>query len=188
MACHDCGEGSARDIALSPAGETWVEVGRIGKAFGLKGEVVIHYFGDGPDRFIPGAQVFIVTPHGRVAAEVSSARQLTKKLVVAFAGRTSIEAIAGWVGSVVQVPAATLPVLAPGSWYHYQLVGLEVYRADGRRLGVLEKILATGGNDVFCVRDGGREVLIPAISEAVERVDLEAGRIVLKDVGGLIES
>ena len=62
-----------------------------------------------------------------------------------------------------------------------------MYRSGGEFLGILEEILSTAGNDVYCVRDRGRETLIPAIKDAVERIDLAAGRMTLREMEGLIE-
>lgn len=167
--------------------EQWIHVGRIGKSFGLKGEVVIHYTGETPERFAPGETVHVVTREGRIEARIASARALSKKFVVVFAGRESVEAAKAWVNCPVEVRASELPPLEEGRYYHFQLIGLKVYAADGRYLGVLEEVWATGGNDVYCVRDGGREVLVPAIEDAVGGIDMEQGRMDLKNLEGMIE-
>jgi len=175
------------EAAGDAATRRWVRVGRIGKAFGLRGEAVIHYFGDGPERFAPGARVHIVTPDGRVAAVVARARQLPKKYVAAFEGRESIDAVQRWVGCPVEVPAETLPRLEEGRYYHFQLLGLEVFSHDGAWLGRVAEILETGSNDVYVVRGEAREVLIPAIADAIATIDIERGRIDLKALSGLLE-
>jgi 16S rRNA processing protein RimM len=172
---------------VEAAEETWVKVGRIGKPFGLKGEVVVHYYAEGPDRFAPGAQVFVAGPAGRVAARVARSRQLAAKFVAAFEGREHVDAVRDWVGCFVEVRAKDLPPLPEGRFYHHELVGLQVYAADGSYVGELKEILGTGGNDVFRVCRERREFLIPAIDDAVARVDLAQGRLVLKDLDGLIE-
>jgi 16S rRNA processing protein RimM len=167
--------------------EVWVRVGRIGKPFGLRGEVVIHYYGDTAARFAPGSRVFVLVPGDRVEARVSGAREMPKKFVASFEGRDRIEAIEPWVGCEVEVPARDLPPLEEGRYYHFQLIGLRVYAADGRFLGVVEEIVGTGGNDVYCVRDGRREVLIPGGGDAIAGIDLAAGRMTLSDLEGLVE-
>jgi 16S rRNA processing protein RimM len=167
--------------------EQWVRVGRIGRPFGLKGEVVIHYTGETPARFAAGETVYVVTPEGRVEVRIASSRALAKKFVAVFAGRESVEAAKAWVNCPVEVRTRDLPPLEEGRYYHFQLIGLKVYAADGRYLGVLEEVWTTGGNDVYCVRDGGREVLVPAIDDAVAGIDLERGRMDLKNLEGMIE-
>jgi 16S rRNA processing protein RimM len=165
----------------------WVRVGRIGKPFGLKGDVVVHHYADSPDRFAAGARVFVILPAGRVEAKVVQGRQQPTKYVARFEGRDDVDAIRPWVGCEVEIRASELPPLAEGQFYHYQLLGLPVYKADGTRLGEIAQILGTGGNDVLRVCEGDREVLVPVIDDAIERIDVAAGRVVLKDLEGLIE-
>lgn len=172
---------------MSATTGSWVRVGRIGKTFGLKGEVVIHYFADAPDRFAAGARVHVVTPEGRVETTVARSRAMTGKFVAAFEGREAIDAVQPWVGCFVEVPASELPPLPEGTYYQFQLVGLEVLGVGGERLGRIEEVLGTGGNDVLVVRGGRREILVPVIEDAIASIDPAAGRVVLKDLGGLIE-
>lgn len=150
--------------------------------------MVVHYYGDTPARFHPGGRVFIRAREGRVAAIVATSREMPRKFVASFVGRDSVEAVSPWVGCEVEVPARELPPLDEGRYYHFQLIGLRVHAADGRFVGVLEDILGTGGNDVYCVRDGRREVLIPAGGDAIQEIDLVARTMTLRDLKGLIES
>ncbi|MFH1144854.1 MAG: ribosome maturation factor RimM [Candidatus Eisenbacteria bacterium] len=169
------------------AEETWVQIGRVGKPFGLKGEVVIHYTGETPERFRPGAVVQVVTPDGRVDARVATTRPMPAKFVVSFEGRPDVDRIRPWVGCEIQIRASELPPLEEGSYYHFQLLGLEVVDADGRRLGVLAEILETGGNDIYRVCGEQGEILVPAIEDAIASIDVAAGRITLRDLKGLVE-
>jgi len=169
------------------AEDRWVRIGRVGRPFGLKGEVVIHYTGETPDRFQPGRTVQVLTREGRIPAKIATMRPMPGKLVVSFEGRADVDQVRPWVNCPLEVRASELPELEEGSYYHYQLLGIEVYAADGRRLGVVEEILTTAGNDIYCVRDGERELLIPAIADAIESLDPAAGRMVLKDLKGLLE-
>ncbi|MFC1572462.1 ribosome maturation factor RimM [Candidatus Eisenbacteria bacterium] len=164
-----------------------MDVGKIGKPFGLKGEAVIHYYADDPDRFRPGKDVFAVSADGHRKLTVATARRVSKKYVVRFDGFERIEDIKPWVNRTLQVRACDLPQLAGDAAYHFELIGLRVHAADGLFLGVLEEVIETPGNDVYCVRAEGRELLIPAIRDAIDKVDVEAGTMVLKDMEGLID-
>ncbi len=46
---------------------------------------------------------------------------------------------------------------------------------DDRYLGRVTEIFPTGSNDVYVVRDGEKEVLIPAIDSVVVDIDLAHG-------------
>ena len=90
-------------------------------------------------------------------------------------------------GSVVMVVAAELPPLKEGEFYYFQLAGAEVRLTDGRRLGTIEDIMSTGAHDVWVVRDGEREVLVPVISDVVKAMDLDARRVTIEAVPGLLD-
>ena len=68
-------------------------------------------------------------------------------------------------------------------------MGLEVWTAAGEPLGKVVDILYTGANEVYVVQGpspGRGEVLIPAIEDVVLEVDLEAGRLVVELLEGLL--
>ena len=90
-------------------------------------------------------------------------------------------------GSTVAVALADLPARAPGEFYYYEAVGCAVTTTDGRRLGVIEEVFATGANDVWVVRDGAAEVLVPVIDNVVKSIDLDGRMMVVEAVPGLLD-
>ncbi|MCB1155793.1 hypothetical protein KDL45_19180, partial [bacterium] len=58
---------------------------------------------------------------------------------------------------------------------------------DGRVLGAVENLFATGANDVLVIGQGEDEILIPYTDDAIASIDLDAKLIVLADVEGLVE-
>ena len=73
------------------------------------------------------------------------------------------------------------------TYYHEDLLCLEVYDTDGVLIGEVEDILFTGGTDVLMVRSEHGEILIPATRSICVQVDIEAGRLVVKVPEGLLE-
>ncbi len=105
-----------------------------------------------------------------------------------FAGYDTPEAAAKLRGQVVQILAEEAAPLPQGQYYHHQIVGLEVFTTEGERLGAVEEILETGANDVYLVRrDDGREILLPAIQDVIQEIDLEHKRMVVRLMPGLVE-
>jgi 16S rRNA processing protein RimM len=87
----------------------------------------------------------------------------------------------------VQVPIEEATPLPEGSYYLFQLVGLEVITTEEEHLGTITEILETGANDVYVVRgDKKQEILIPAVADVVKAVDLEKGQIIVELIEGLI--
>jgi 16S rRNA processing protein RimM len=75
----------------------------------------------------------------------------------------------------------------PGEYYWFEIEGLAVYGNDGRYLGTVVEIIYTGSNDVYVVRNGTQETLIPALRDVVRMIDLEHGEIHLFTAAGLFD-
>jgi 16S rRNA processing protein RimM len=65
------------------------------------------------------------------------------------------------------------------------LDGCEVLTEEGELLGVLKDVYPTGANDVFSVKLGEREILVPALKEVVLSIDLTAKKITVRLPPGL---
>jgi 16S rRNA processing protein RimM len=98
--------------------------------------------------------------------------------------RTAAEALRG---ARLLVRAEDLPPAAPDEFYWHEVVGCRVETTAGRALGIVEEVLATGLNDVWVVRDGEREHLIPVIADVVRSIDTGARRIVIEPLPGLLD-
>ena len=83
-------------------------------------------------------------------------------------------------GKVVLVDAAELPPLDADEYYWQDILGMRVVTEDGGNVGTITEIFPTGSNDVYVVREGEREVLIPAIKDVVVSIDTKARTMVIR--------
>lgn len=151
-------------------------MGRVGGPWGLRGDVKVQPLTDFPERFQPGAPLWA---RGR-RCEVRRSRWSRGFVYLSLAGVDSRSAAEELRGALLEVPEADLMPLAEGEYYRFQIIGLQVQTPDGTVLGRVAEILSTPGNDVYVVRGGPRELLLPAIEDVVKEVDLEAGRLVVE--------
>jgi len=165
-----------------------LSVGRIGRAHGLRGEVLVAVRTDDPDaRFAPGTAL-VTDPPERGPLHVVSARRHSGRYVVAFAGvadRTAAEALRG-LGLVVD-SADLEPIIDPDEFHDCDLIGLRVEGTDGVALGALADVVHGPGTDLLVVGTGEREVLIPFVRDLVPLVDVAGGRIVVEPPEGLLD-
>ena len=97
--------------------------------------------------------------------------------VVILEGIADRDAAEALPGVEVAVWRDGLPALAEGEFYWSDLVGLTVATTEGVDLGVVDRMMETGANDVLVVK-GERERLIPFLmDDVVRQVDLEAGHM-----------
>lgn len=159
-----------------------VVVGALTKPHGVRGEVVVVNRSDNPDRWVPGAVVYL----GDRALTVASVRERSAgRLLVAFEGihdRAAAEALRG----EVTVPQAWLPPLEEGQWWPSQLEGCVVTTDRGRELGQVADVIFNPANDLWVARDAdGVETLIPVLADVVLEVDVDGRRILVRDIPGL---
>jgi len=103
-----------------------------------------------------------------------------KRLIALLEQTEGREQAEDLVNQPIAVYRDQFPELAGGEFYWMDLMGLSVQLEDGRELGKIVNMLATGANDVMVVR-GDRERLIPFVQgQYVKSVNLDDG-IVLVD-------
>jgi 16S rRNA processing protein RimM len=88
-------------------------------------------------------------------------------------------------GQYLFVPTSSAPQLPEGEYWPHELMGSTVVTTEGRTIGEIEEIIHTPANDVWVARAEGREVLIPALKDVVESVDVHGRRVVVREVPGL---
>jgi 16S rRNA processing protein RimM len=91
------------------------------------------------------------------------------------------------IGQEVRGELERFPVLPEGEYYWFQVLGLPVINeADGALLGHLQEIIATPAHDVYVVRRGEAELLLPAVEEVITEINLEEGWIKALPPPGLL--
>ncbi|MCX6020549.1 MAG: ribosome maturation factor RimM [Chloroflexi bacterium] len=160
-----------------------IMVGRVLGPRGLAGEMRVEPLSSNPARFVKGARLVLAGEWRQLAF----CRLQKDHYVLRIEGIDTPEAVQALRSEPLYAEEATAPALQEDWYYHYQLLGLTVVTEEGRTLGVLEQILETGANDVYIVRGEGKEHLIPAIADVVRQVDLDAHRIVIRPLPGLLD-
>lgn len=160
-----------------------VQVARIGKPHGIRGEVTALVLTDTPDsRFAPGAE-FVVEPATIGTLTVKSSRWNKDILLLGFEGtntRNEAELLRG----------ATLFFESDDdedddAWYEHELLGLEV-RVGHAVVGKVAGLRTQAVQDLLIVKDAeGDDVLVPFVDEIVPEVNIEEGYVLLTPPAGL---
>jgi 16S rRNA processing protein RimM len=167
--------------------EEWIIVGTIFRKHGLRGEVKVYPLTDSATRFLDLHEVMIEAPSGdRFEAKIDRVRFQQDRLIVHFEGRDRLEDVEPFLKGQILIHRSKALPLPEGRYYHADIIGVSVVTDEGETLGTVQEILETGSNDVYVVREGNREVLIPAIREVIREVDLERGRLVVHVMEGLL--
>lgn len=178
---------SERLAGSSSRGEpAFLAVGRLRKPHGLRGELQMEVMTDFPERLKRGVTVLVGKDYSPMTFK--SVRPQNQLLLVAFEGFDTPEAVGDLRNQLVFVPAAGLPELEEGEYYHHQLLGLRVVTDDDRFLGTISEILETGAADVYVVApESGPEILFPGTDEVILDINLDEGVMRIHLLPGLLD-
>ena len=170
-------------------------LGRVLGAHGVRGQVRVRYFGDGPENILGAPRLVLAAPERGIedpAAEEfeveggAAGRPGEVRLVLRGIGDR--EAAKELKGRLVTGAPEHLSPLPEGEFYWYELIGCRVQTKAGRTIGAVKEIWETGAHDVLVVEgEDGRSRLIPTARALMKEVDVEAGRIVVEDIPGLFD-
>jgi 16S rRNA processing protein RimM len=164
-----------------------VPIGIVVKTHGVRGAVKVQPYGETLGDLEPGEKVFCVASGGEVEREFTlvSLRAQNRAWIGEFSEITDMDRARELAGKEIFIPRERLPLLPEGEYYRFQLIGLTVETKEGVMVGTLRDIFETGGNDVYVVDLGGKELLVPAIEDVICEIDLEGNRMVVDLPEGL---
>lgn len=172
--------------------ETWkarepVVLGRVSGLYGVKGWVRVYSYTEPRGALLDYRHWLLRADEAWTEKAVIDGRRQGKALVARLAGIEDRDQAGEWVGADIAVPRESMPETGAGQYYWADLEGLRVRHRDGRILGRVAHMLATGAHDVMVVQPGegasaaGRragEILIPFVPEIyILRVDTDEGVI-----------
>lgn len=166
-------------------------VGRVVKAHGITGEVVVDVRTDDPDaRFAPGVSLRGRPGKGGAEREytITSVREHGGRLLIRLDGVHDRNAADALRGIVFLVDSQQLPPIEdPDEYYDHQLEGLQVRTTDGVDVGTVTEVLHTAAGELLAVRGDDREVLVPFVSAIVTSVSLADQLVEIDPPEGLLE-
>ena len=170
-------------IAAPEVPDDTVVVGRVISNHGLDGVIRIRPHSDNPARFQAGSELTIA---GQIHT-VASCRNLPGgDALLRLEGLNDPHTARRLSDEWILAPVDSAPELPPGEYYHYQLVGLTVITNQGENLGTVREVLETGSNDVYVVVSAtGAEILLPAIEQVVQEIDLASRTMLVQLINGL---
>jgi 16S rRNA processing protein RimM len=158
--------------------EASLTIGKVVGLHGIKGLVKVRSDADSVAFFPIGEELCLKKRDGACQRfRISSCSRHKQVFLLGLEGIESIEAAQPWAESHVCIDESLLPPVEAGTYYFYQIIGLSVFTVNKRYIGRVEEIFPTGSNDVYVVKQGDKETLIPAIDSVVIRVDLDDSRI-----------
>ena len=184
---------------MADAAPAWVIVGRIRKAHGIRGELLVEPITDAPDAiFAPGRRVFAGTSDvapdpGAPALEIGSVRPFKEGVLVTVPGVPDRSAAERWRDRWLFLPESELAGLGPDEIYLHDIPGMRVELSDGTVVGTVATLYELPHGLVMDVArpapEGARPstVMIPYDEQTLVRVDAASRVIVVAPPEGLLD-
>jgi 16S rRNA processing protein RimM len=158
--------------------ETFVPVGKISGAFGVKGWVKVYSYTE------PRANILQYSPlymfrHGEwIEIEVQGGHMQGKGVVMGLRNVTDRDQVIALMGTELAIQKSQLQATEEDEFYWADLMGLKVVNLSGESLGNVDHMMETGANDVLVVKHNKEAILIPFVMDnVIKRVDLDEGLI-----------
>ncbi len=167
-------------MELSPP--EFIRVGKILAPWGVEGRLKVDVITDFPQRFAPSSTVYVDGQR----MTIESVQWHKGKAIITLDTANSIEDAQKLREKLIKIHRSQVYPLSEGQFYHFQLIGLEVWTTQGELLGNIAEILSAESNDSYVVHGAEGEVLIPAIEDVVKSIDIDRGRITIEAIQGLL--
>ena len=164
-----------------------VALGEIVTTHGIDGWLKLNPYNFESPLLSAPRQVILEKDGARAPAELESIRPHRRQILLKLRGSDNIDGAGQWVGWTLSVKEEALPTPAPGEYYHYRVIGLQVFDVSGARIGTITRIWSTPGSELYVVAGSDKEHLIPAVKEIIMNVDFEAGRMIVNPPAGLLD-
>jgi 16S rRNA processing protein RimM len=163
-------------------------VGRIARAHGIRGQVIVNLDTDFPEtRFQPGAELFVERAGRIEKLRLTTVRFQQERPVVGIDGVTTMTEAEALAGAELRVPVDWLAPLPPDTFYRHELIGCRVDTTAGEHVGVVGDIEGTFEGSRLMIAGQRGEVQVPLTKAICTTIDVSAKRIVIEPPDGLLD-
>ena len=166
----------------------YLEIGQIVSTHGIKGEVRLNPWCDGPE-FVKKFKTLYRDDKGNNPFKIVSCRPHGNVAVMKLEGVDTVEAARALKNTVLYMKRSDVNLPA-GKWFISELIGCTVLDADDDSVvyGKIKDIDSGMANDIWYIEIPGKEdVLIPAIRDVVIRCDVAADKVYIRPLRGLFD-
>lgn len=161
----------------------YLEVGKVTNVHGLMGEVKVQPWADSPEFLCQFKTLYVDEAHFPMT--VQRARVHKNMVIIKFDGPTDVPSAMALRGATLFIDRADAQ-LPEGAFFLADIYGLEVRdAATGEILGNIEDVLTLPANNVYVVKGGKREWMIPAVPQFIAETNIEEGFLLVNLMEGL---
>jgi 16S rRNA processing protein RimM len=166
----------------------FISIGVIVKAHGIKGQFVVKPLTDELDQFYTFESIYL-TLNGKTEKHDIIDVNVSKNLILMqlrdIKDRNTAE---NFKGAMIEIMFADARELAEDEYFIFDLIGLEAKTIQGEYIGEIIDVWQLPANDVYVLKSGDKEILLPAIKEVVKSISLDQNELIIDPMDGLLDN
>ena len=156
----------------------FIIVGKVVGFWKLDGHIKIKPFTSNSHRFDVGNYIYVDNRKFQIISAITNKNDLIYAKFANISNRSDVEHL---YGLYLYVTITQINKLSKGTYYYFELIGLEVWTVKQIYLGNIVEILKSPANDVYVVRhEAGAETLIPAVTGTVLDVNIGSNKMLVE--------
>ena len=165
-----------------------MKFGQIVNTFGIKGMVKVKPFTENTKKRIDNLKkVYIKNKNEKKEYEIEEVKYHKEMVLIKFKGIENPEQANILRNSYLVIDRENEKPLEEGTYYIVDMIGLEVYTEEGKKIGILDDIFNSGSSDIYVVKDElGKQILLPAIEEVIKKIDMKERKMIVHLIPGLM--
>lgn len=156
-----------------------IQVGKIVKTHGKKGNVKVLILSDIPHRFKKSTSIYQRENNNLHKLTISYCRFNKTCAIIGFNGIDTMSSAEKLVGSTLEIKEDELASLPVNRYYIHTLIGFKVLNKAKETIGTLKEIWQLPANDVFVVENENEEILFPSTKEAILSISIDRRKIIV---------
>ncbi|NOY57565.1 MAG: 16S rRNA processing protein RimM [Calditrichaeota bacterium] len=166
----------------------FIVIGRIARAHGVHGALKVEPLTDDPERFKLLEKVGLSFDNEtRTFFNIKEVRIGNKSIILSLEGIQDRNEAEKWRRAYLEISVDQRMPLPEGQHYYFEILDLLVKTTTGDMLGKIVDIITNPANDVYVVKSGEKEILIPAIPDVIKNIDTESGVVTIHLLDGLLD-
>ncbi|RBP41141.1 ribosome maturation factor RimM [Garciella nitratireducens] len=152
--------------------EKFLRVGKIINVHGIKGEVKILPLTDHIERFFTLKIVYLEKESFNRLLTIQNIRIHKNLVLVKFKEITTRDQAEKLKDSFIDIRREDAIKLSKDQYFISDLIGVLVYSIQGKKIGIIKEVLQIAPTDIYVIDIGDREILVPALKEIFQEIDI----------------
>ncbi len=162
----------------------YIQVGKISSIHGVKGELKAIPLTDDIRRFDDLDEVFVGMD--KELMEIEKVSYIKNQVIIKFKDIDSVRDAEKLIGRFLWIDREDA-IIDDDAYFLFEIIGLDVFDTEGNEIGRVKDVIQSGRNDLYLIRHGDSESLVPAVTEFVKEINIKEKRMVIDPIEGMLE-